>query len=44
MNLSEIEEKRKSFGEIVELTPVEALSRADEIVEAINKAVEAFYM
>lgn len=41
MNLSEIEEKRKSFGEIEELTPVEALSRADEIIEVINKAVEA---
>ena len=41
MNLSEIEEKRKSFGEIVELTPVEALSRADEIIEVINKAVVA---
>jgi HEAT repeat protein len=41
MNLSEIEEKRKTFGEIVELTPVEALSRADEIIEVINKAVVA---
>ena len=40
MNLSEIEEKVKSLRETKELTPVGALSIANEIVGAINKVVE----
>ena len=41
MGLTEIEEKVKSLGEIEELTSAEeAMSRANEIVKAINKVVE----
>lgn len=40
MDLTEIEEKLNTLGEMGELTPVEAMSRANEIVKAINKVVE----
>lgn len=40
MDLAEIEEKVNALGEIEELTPVEAMSRANEIVKAINKVAE----
>lgn len=40
MNLSEIEEKLESLSTAKELTPIEAVSKANEIVEAINNIVE----
>ncbi|MHC1611159.1 MAG: hypothetical protein ACXQTW_06140 [Candidatus Methanospirareceae archaeon] len=40
MDLTEIEEKLNTLGEMGELTPVEAMSRANEIVKAINKVIE----
>ena len=40
MDLTEIEEKVNTLGKMGELTPVEAMSRANEVVKAINKVVE----
>lgn len=40
MDLAEIEERENSLRKKEDLTPVEAMSRANEIVKAINKVVE----
>lgn len=40
MDLTEIEEKGNSLRKKEDLTPVDAMSRANEIVKAINKVVE----